>query len=128
MKLCQEIMAVLNDIKTCDKGGGPPTDLRHMASQTVFSVLDHLTKWTRHRMTEIAVQSGPTASNSKTSTSSASGTLIVKSLHTSILNNSAWKKMPNQLNIVSMFYFIFWYHLHVESFHILLRLMYNFIE
>jgi len=62
-------MTVLNDIKTSDTGGGPPTDLRHMASQTVFSVLDHLTKWTRHRMTEIAIQSVPTNSTSKTASS-----------------------------------------------------------
>jgi hypothetical protein len=75
-QLCQEIMAVLNDVKTSDVGTGPPNDLRHMASQTVFSVLDHLTKWVRYRLTEIAAQSAPASSASKTPAAS-SGELIL---------------------------------------------------
>lgn len=73
LQLCQEIMAVLIDIKTSDAGSGPPTDMRHMTSQTVFSVLDHLTKWIRHRITEIAGQLLPAGSSSKASSTSNGG-------------------------------------------------------
>ena len=61
-KLLQEILAILNDIKEPDSRTGLLTDLRHMSAQTVFSLLDHLTRWLRHRQTVLALQSPSTAS------------------------------------------------------------------
>ena len=45
-----EIMSVLNQAQEVETRYGSAADLRHMTAQTVFSVLDHLTKWTRHRV------------------------------------------------------------------------------
>lgn len=61
-KLLQEILAVLNDIKEPDSHTSQLTDLRHMSAQTVFSVLDHLTRWLRHRQTVLSLQSPSTSS------------------------------------------------------------------
>jgi len=61
-KLLQEILAVLNDIKEPDSRNGPLTDLRHMSAQIVFSLLDHLTRWLRHRQTVLSLQSPSAAS------------------------------------------------------------------
>ena len=62
-KLLQEILAVLNDIKEPDSRTGQLTDLRHMSAQTVFSLLDHLTRWLRHRQTVLSLQSPSTSSS-----------------------------------------------------------------
>lgn len=61
-KLLQEILAVLNDIKEPDSRTGQLTDLRHMSAQTVFSLLDHLARWLRHRQAVLLLQSPSTAS------------------------------------------------------------------
>ena len=52
-KLCdvqvhQEMMEVLNQAKKADTRHTSTSDLRHMSAQTVFSVLDYLTKWKTH--------------------------------------------------------------------------------
>lgn len=77
-KLLQEILAVLNDIKEPNSRTGQLTDLRHMSAQTVFSLLDHLTRWLRHRQTVLSLQSPSTSSTA----SSGKGT-------TRASNNSA---------------------------------------
>jgi len=64
-KLLQEILAVLSDIKEPDSRTGQLTDLRHMSAQTVFSLLDHLTRWLRHRQTVLSLQS-PSSSSTGT--------------------------------------------------------------
>ena len=46
----EEILAVLNHIIQGEKRHGSVSDLRHMSAQTVFSLLDHLTNFTRHRV------------------------------------------------------------------------------
>jgi len=62
-KLLQEILAVLNDTKKPDSRTGQLTDLRHMSAQMVFTLLDHLTRWLRHRQTVLSLQS-PSSSSS----------------------------------------------------------------
>ncbi|KAK6188750.1 hypothetical protein SNE40_004864 [Patella caerulea] len=44
-----EIMEVLTQVKKPDTRHGSASDFRHMSAQTVFSVIDYLTKWRRHR-------------------------------------------------------------------------------
>ncbi|GAB1608793.1 serine/threonine-protein kinase ATR-like [Argonauta hians] len=44
-----EIMEVLNQISKSDTRQGSVTDLRHMSAQTIFSVLDYLSKWRTNR-------------------------------------------------------------------------------
>ncbi len=56
LQICNEILAVLNDVKEKDKRHGSASDLRHMSAQTIFSVLDHLTKWTRHRVMVLSLK------------------------------------------------------------------------
>ena len=46
-QLLQELSSVLLDAKEDEVRYGSPSDLRHMSAQTVFSVLDYLTKWLR---------------------------------------------------------------------------------
>lgn len=46
-QLLQELNSVLLDAKEDEVRYGSPSDLRHMSAQTVFSVLDYLTKWLR---------------------------------------------------------------------------------
>ena len=46
----EEILAVLNHIIQGENRHGSVSDLRHMSAQTVFSLLDHLTNFTRHRV------------------------------------------------------------------------------
>ena len=41
---------MLNHIIQGEKRHGSVSDLRHMSAQTVFSLLDHLTNFTRHRV------------------------------------------------------------------------------
>ena len=62
-KLLQEILTVLNDIQEPESRTGQLTDLRHMSAQTVFSLLDHLTRWLRHRQTVLSLQSPSAASS-----------------------------------------------------------------
>lgn len=45
----EEILAVLDHVKEAETRHGGVSDLRHMCAQTVFSLFDHLTKFTRHR-------------------------------------------------------------------------------
>lgn len=44
-----EIMEVLHQIRKSDTRQGSVTDMRHMCAQTVFSVLDYLSKWRTNR-------------------------------------------------------------------------------
>ncbi|XP_064619014.1 serine/threonine-protein kinase ATR-like [Lineus longissimus] len=48
--ITQEILEVLSHVKKADTILGSVSDFRHLSAQTVFSVLDHLTKWIRHRI------------------------------------------------------------------------------
>ena len=41
---------MLNHIIQGEKRHGSVSDLRHMSAQTIFSLLDHLTNFTRHRV------------------------------------------------------------------------------
>ena len=87
-KLLQEILTILNDVKEPGSRTGQLTDLRHMSAQTVFSLLDHLTRWLRYRQTVLSLQSPSTASTvpsgkatraSNSSTSDSTTTSIVDS-------------------------------------------------
>eukprot|EP00058_Branchiostoma_floridae_P009059 XP_002594547.1 hypothetical protein BRAFLDRAFT_104468 [Branchiostoma floridae] len=51
---CNEILAVLKYAEKMEEKGAQ--DFSHMAAQTVFSVLDHLTRWCRHRQLTLSVQ------------------------------------------------------------------------
>lgn len=46
--LLLEFNAVLLDVKEDEARYGSPSDLRHMSAQTIFSVLDYLSRWIRH--------------------------------------------------------------------------------
>ncbi|XP_041373194.1 serine/threonine-protein kinase ATR-like [Gigantopelta aegis] len=48
-EVCKEILEVLNQVKKPDTRQGNPSDFSHKSAQTVFSILDYLTKWQRHR-------------------------------------------------------------------------------
>ena len=54
--MCQEVLAVLNHVKELDGRHSSTADLRHMCAQTVFSVLDHLNKWQRHRVSVLSLK------------------------------------------------------------------------
>ena len=45
-----EVMEVVNQAKKADTRQSSTSDLRHMSAQTIFSVLDYLTKWRTHRI------------------------------------------------------------------------------
>lgn len=47
--LHNEIMEVLNQVRKSDTRQGSVADFRHMSAQTIFSVLDYLTKWRTNR-------------------------------------------------------------------------------
>ncbi|ESO96675.1 hypothetical protein LOTGIDRAFT_176570 [Lottia gigantea] len=51
-----EIMEVLTQVKKPDTRHGSASDFRHMSAQTIFSVIDYLTKWKRHRAQTIAAE------------------------------------------------------------------------
>ncbi|KAK2190032.1 hypothetical protein NP493_91g01005 [Ridgeia piscesae] len=55
-QICSEILAVLQHAREDDTRHGDASDLRHICGQTVFSLLDHLTKWTRHRIKTLSVK------------------------------------------------------------------------
>ena len=53
LQIRQEILAVLTHAeKAEDQRSG---DVSHMSAQTVFSVLDYLTRWKRHRVQMLSV-------------------------------------------------------------------------
>ncbi|XP_070572431.1 serine/threonine-protein kinase ATR-like isoform X2 [Ptychodera flava] len=52
MEICNEILAVLTHAEKLDEQ--QEGDFCHMSAQTVFSILDHLTQWSRHRLHTLA--------------------------------------------------------------------------
>ncbi|XP_013417435.1 serine/threonine-protein kinase ATR-like isoform X2 [Lingula anatina] len=53
-EIYEEVLSVLDHVKKPDTRQGSASDFRHMSAQTVFSVLDHLTKWKRHKLQHLA--------------------------------------------------------------------------
>ncbi|XP_048255679.1 serine/threonine-protein kinase ATR-like isoform X1 [Haliotis rufescens] len=58
-EIYSEILEVINQVKKPDTRHRSPSDFRHKSAQTVFSVLDYLAKWCRHR-----AQAKPAANSS----------------------------------------------------------------
>ncbi|XP_076443272.1 serine/threonine-protein kinase ATR-like isoform X2 [Babylonia areolata] len=50
VEIHKEVMEVIGEAKKADTRHTSTSDLRHMSAQTVFSVLDYLTKWRTHRI------------------------------------------------------------------------------
>ena len=50
LQVYNEVMEVVNQAKKADTRQSSTSDLRHMSAQTIFSVLDYLTKWRTHRI------------------------------------------------------------------------------
>jgi len=86
-KLLQEILAVLNDVKQQDSRTGQLTDLRHMSAQTVFSLLDHLTRWLRHRQTVLSLQSPSATSTIPSGKSTRASNNSASDCNTSVVDN-----------------------------------------
>ena len=70
-EITNEILAVLKHAKDPDTRHGSASDLAHMSAQTVFSVLDFLIKWTRHRVMTLSQLSSAHSSRGKSSHGSA---------------------------------------------------------
>ncbi|CAH1797711.1 unnamed protein product [Owenia fusiformis] len=49
-QISNEVLAVLNDVKQPDTQQGMASDFRHLAAQTIFSILGMVVKWQRHRI------------------------------------------------------------------------------
>ena len=86
-KLLREILAVLNDIKEPDSRTGQLTDLRHMSAQTVFSLLDHLTRWLRHRQTVLSLQSPSTSSSIPSGKAARASNSLASDCSTSVVDS-----------------------------------------
>ena len=86
-KLLQEILAVLYDIKEPDSRTSQLTDLRHMSAQTVFSLLDHLTRWLHHRQTVLSLQSPSTASTIPSSKATRASNNSTSDCSVSVVDN-----------------------------------------
>ena len=71
-QICTEILCVLQHARVADTHQGCAPDLRHICAQTVFSLLDHLTKWTRHRIKTLSAQSVSSRGGRSTSVSGMS--------------------------------------------------------
>ncbi|KAL8622805.1 hypothetical protein ACOMHN_026926 [Nucella lapillus] len=50
LEIYKEVMEVVGEAKKAGTRHTSTSDLRHMSAQTVFSVLDYLTKWRTHRI------------------------------------------------------------------------------
>lgn len=59
LQICSEILAVLNHSMESSSS----SDLLHLSSQTVFSVFDHLTKWSNEKRQEMINASSRAAGN-----------------------------------------------------------------
>ena len=57
-------MAVLKHAEERETRQANTSELRHMCAQTVFSLLDHFTKWTRHRLMVLSMQDASRAKSS----------------------------------------------------------------
>ena len=66
LQIQDEFLAVLNDVKDPETRHGSASDLRHMSAQTVFSVLDHLTKWKREKFSILSVEAANLKARGKT--------------------------------------------------------------
>ncbi|XP_077988664.1 serine/threonine-protein kinase ATR-like [Glandiceps talaboti] len=53
LEICNEILSVLTHAEKLD--GQEEADACHLSAQTVFSIFDHLTRWTRHRLQTLAL-------------------------------------------------------------------------
>ncbi|KAI0215805.1 Serine/threonine-protein kinase ATR [Lamellibrachia satsuma] len=67
--ICNEMLAVLQHAEGQDTRHGCASDLRHICAQTVFTLLDHLTKWTRHRVKTLSIKAASSRSARSVSTS-----------------------------------------------------------
>ncbi|XP_058044288.1 serine/threonine-protein kinase ATR isoform X2 [Ahaetulla prasina] len=68
-----EIMAVLKNDETCKRRcEDSASDLSHLSTQTVFSMLDHLTQWARYKFQKLSVEKAAGKSNKDLTELSAS--------------------------------------------------------
>ncbi|XP_072852125.2 serine/threonine-protein kinase ATR [Pogona vitticeps] len=59
-----EIMAVLKNDDTCARRcEDSASDLSHLSTQTVFSMVDHLTQWTRYKFQKLSAEKSASKSN-----------------------------------------------------------------
>ncbi len=63
-----EILTVLNHVREIDGKYLAVSDFRHISAQTVFSVLDHLTRFLRHRVSTLAIMAQHAAATSRSRT------------------------------------------------------------
>jgi len=55
--LFKEVSAVLHHVRDSTiRHGSTASDRSHMCAQTIYSVLDHMTKWTRHRLMVLSIE------------------------------------------------------------------------
>lgn len=64
-EITNEFLAVLNHARYSDTRHCESDDLSHLSAQTIFSVLDHLIKWLRHRIMTLATIAATNAARSR---------------------------------------------------------------
>lgn len=58
-----EIMAVLQNGDTGARCEDSASDLSHLSTQTIFSMLDHLTQWARYKFQKLSAEKAANKSN-----------------------------------------------------------------
>ncbi len=76
-----EILTVLKHVREIEGKHLSVSDFRHISAQTVFSVLDHLTRFLRHRVSYLSIMAQHAAATSR-SRNAAAGTWTIGRLKT----------------------------------------------